>query len=90
MPEKPWKPSRRERRVLLALLSGASNLSGYPLSRVAQARSGTVYAVLDRLEACGWVAGEFRESRGEPKARRFYTLTPEGRKAAMLFLKLED
>ena len=86
---KPWKPSRRQQRVLLVLLSGASNLYGYQLWRTSQVRSGTVYRVLDHLEDRGWVTGEFRE-QAAGKARRFYTLTPEGRKAALLLLRLED
>ena len=90
MPDKPWEPNRGERRVLAALLSGASNLSGYSLSRTAQVRSLTVYRVLDRLEDHGWVTGEWEPGKPEGKRRRFYTLTDEGRKAALLFLRLED
>jgi PadR family transcriptional regulator, regulatory protein PadR len=89
MPE-TWKPSRRERRVLLALLSGASNLSGYPLSRTAQVAGGHVYVILARLERQGWVTGEWETGKPEGERRRFYALTPEGRKVALLFLKLED
>lgn len=48
---------RRRRRILLALLTGAPNLSGYPLGRVAQCRSGTVYPFLAHLENAGWVTG---------------------------------
>ena len=87
---KPWKPSRRERRVLLALLSGASNLSGYPVGHAAQVGSGRVYITLGRLEALGWVtkrAGEDGTSQGE---RRFYSLTPHGRSQVMRLLGLKD
>jgi DNA-binding PadR family transcriptional regulator len=86
---KPWKPSRRERRVLLVLLSGASNLSGYPAGRAAQVSSWTVYRVFDRLEARGWAAGEWGPGQPGSGRRRFYSLTPEGREAALGFLKLE-
>jgi DNA-binding PadR family transcriptional regulator len=85
----PWKPSRRERRVLLALLSGAPNLSGYPLSRTAQVSSFTVYRVLDRLEDRYWVIGEWEAGKPKEERRRFYALTPVGRTAVLRLLKLE-
>ena len=89
MAEKPWKPSRRQQRVLLVLLSGASNLYGLTLMRASQTGSYTVYPLLDRLEDSKCVTGEYREQPGG-KSRRVYALTPEGRKAALGFLKLED
>ena len=88
MAERPWKPNRRERRVLLALLTGASNLSGYPLARAAQVSYGYVYVALARLERFGWVTGEW--GVGPSPRRRFYQLTPMGRERAMLRLGLED
>ena len=88
MPDKPWEPSRRERRVLLALLSGA-NLHGLTIMRLSQTGSRTVYPLLARLESRGWVTEEFREKPGE-KARKVYTLTRQGRKVALGFLRLED
>lgn len=82
---------RRHRRILLALLSGAGNLSGYPLSRVAQVSSGTVYVVLARLEAAGWAAGEWDpEQTPDGGRRRYYHLTLRGRQQAMRLLGLED
>jgi DNA-binding PadR family transcriptional regulator len=86
---KPWKPNRRERRVLLALLSGAGNLSGYPLGRTAQVGSLTVYRVLDRLEDRYWVIGQWEADKPKGERRRFYTLTPVGRTAVLGLLKLE-
>ena len=85
--------SRAQRRVLLALLSGAGNLSGYPLCRAAQVWSATTYPTLDWLEATGWVTATWQENpppqqRGNP--RRFYRLTPEGRAAAMKILGLTE
>lgn len=76
--------TRRQRRILLALLSGATNLSGYPLSRAAQVGSGAVYLFLVRLENAGLVVvaeeplrpGQDVEREGR---RRFYSLTPGGR-----------
>jgi DNA-binding PadR family transcriptional regulator len=86
MPERPWKPSRRERRVLLALLSGASNLSGYPIGRAAQVGSGRVYVTLAKLEKQAyWVVRD-----QVPGGRAFYRLTPAGRHAVMGLCGLED
>jgi DNA-binding PadR family transcriptional regulator len=90
VPDKPWKPSRRERRVLLALLSGASSLSGYPLGRVAQVTSGRVYITLAKLERLGWVDSEWQAGPHVGERRRFYHLTANGRRRVMDLLGLED
>jgi DNA-binding PadR family transcriptional regulator len=87
---KPWKPTLRQQRVLLALLSGAPNLYGLTLCRVSQTGSKTVYPLLARMESCGWVTNVPPGPLAESPARHCYTLTPEGRKAALGFLKLED
>lgn len=60
MPEKskPRKRSRGECRVLLALMTGATNLSGYPLAKAAQVGFGAVYVILGRLERAGLVDGK--------------------------------
>jgi DNA-binding PadR family transcriptional regulator len=89
MPDrKQWKPNRRERRVILALLSGASNLSGWPLGNAAQVSSGSVYVCLARLERLGWVTGEQGPETGHGR-RRFYRLTELGRSCGMKALGLE-
>jgi DNA-binding PadR family transcriptional regulator len=95
--DQPSKTVRRvpraERRVLLVLLSGAANLSGYPLARAARVSSGRVYVVLDRLENLGWVTGEWESPDplpdGRPR-RRFYRLTGKGRSEAMAVLGLTE
>lgn len=84
-PKPPVPPTRATRRVLLALLTGASNLSGYPLARAAQVGYGKVYVILARLEREGWVTG-VQASTG----RRFYRLTPRGRFGALRMLGLEE
>jgi DNA-binding PadR family transcriptional regulator len=92
MPDKqprPWEPSRRERRVLLALLSGASNLSGYPVARAAQVGYGKVYVILARLEREGWADSDWGPETGHGR-RRFYRLTGTGRRHALAMLGLED
>jgi PadR family transcriptional regulator PadR len=84
------KDTRPNRRVLVVLLSGASNLSGYPLSRLSGIRPGAVYLALARLERAGWVTGQRQPGvpPGQP-ARRFYRLTSEGRRGAIELLGLE-
>lgn len=90
-----WRPGpyrrrvpRSDRRVMLALLSGAANLSGYPLARAAQVGYGRVYVILARLENAGWVTGEWGTPDAEGKRRRFYRLTGGGRAQAMTVLGL--
>lgn len=78
---------RSHRRVMLALLA-ADGLSGYPLSRLAQAGPGAVYVVLDRLERRGWVTGDWEVREDAGPRRRFYALTPEGRANVTLLLGL--
>lgn len=78
---------RSHRRVMLALLA-ADGLSGYPLSRLAQAGPGAVYVVLDRLERRGWVRGDWEIREDTRPRRRFYALTPEGRASVALLLGL--
>jgi DNA-binding PadR family transcriptional regulator len=87
---KKHKPSRAERRVLLALLSGATNLSSYPLARAAQVRSGRALIILARLERQGLVTGRAEENPPacQPGPRRFYSLTPAGREMAAGKLRL--
>ena len=75
MPEP--KLRRRDRRVLVALLTDTENLSGFPLASLAQVSAARVYRVLDLLENAGHVTGRWGE--GPAPRRRFYRLTPDGR-----------
>ena len=60
---------------------------GYEIGRLIEQRSGGVvqlhvaslYPLLYRLERRGWIAGRWLEKPGE-RRRRFYRLTPAGRK----------
>lgn len=95
-PTGPPKPrpvvrlTRKNRRVLLVLLSGATDLSGYPICRAAMTGSGTVYYLLWRLEDAGWVASEWGPVfTDDGLRRRFYRLTPYGRQQAYELLGLE-
>lgn len=83
---KPRVP-RSHRRVMAALLA-TDGLSAYPLSRLAQAGSGSVYVTLWRMEDRGWVNRE-RTERPDALPRFSYALTPEGRAAVTLLLGLE-
>jgi DNA-binding PadR family transcriptional regulator len=81
---------RRARRVLLALLTDAPELSGYPLSRLAQVGAGHVYIVLDHLEQRGWVTGEWEDNKpGFQSRRRYYQYTPVGRERARNILGIK-
>jgi transcriptional regulator len=73
--------------LILSLLE-AEPRHGYQLSRLIEARSrgtlhfnvASLYPLLYRLEKKGWVQGRWVEAAGE-RRRRFYRLTPAGRKA---------
>ena len=60
---------------------------GYDIGRLIDERSdgrirfkvGSLYPLLYRLEHRGWITGRWVEQAGE-RRRRFYRLTPEGRK----------
>lgn len=74
MPEP--KLRRRDRRVVIALLTGAGNLSGFPLATLAQVSTARVYRVLDLMEDAGHVTAHWGD--GPRPRRRFYRLTPDG------------
>lgn len=73
--------------VLLSLLEARSR-HGYELAKMVETQSGeklqyqvaSIYPMLYRLERKGLVRGRWVEKPGE-RRRRFYELTPEGRKA---------
>lgn len=58
-----------------------TELYGLQLLRTTGLKSGTVYPLLDRLEAVGWLQSRWEDrpaSRGTGPRRRFYTLTATG------------
>ncbi|MBZ5729067.1 MAG: PadR family transcriptional regulator [Acidobacteriia bacterium] len=73
--------------VILALLEARSR-HGYELAKLIESRSdarlqyqvASIYPMLYRLERKGLVQGKWVEKAGE-RRRRFYALTPAGRKA---------
>lgn len=60
---------------------------GYEIAKMIEVRSegtlrfnvGSLYPLLYRLETRGWLRGQWLEQAGQ-RRRRFYKLTPEGRK----------
>jgi transcriptional regulator len=85
-PDHDWKKGSAELLVLSLLEDQPRH--GYDISKLIQLRSGgalkfhvtSLYPLLHRLEKEGWVAGRWVE-KAEQRRRRYYSLTPQGRKA---------
>jgi PadR family transcriptional regulator, regulatory protein PadR len=73
--------------LLILSLVEARARHGYEISKLIEERSdgrlrfkvASLYPLLYRLEERGWIAGRWVERAGE-RRRRFYRLTPEGRR----------
>lgn len=73
--------------LLILSLLDARPRHGYELNKLIHARSGgqitfhidSLYPLLYRLEERGWLQGRWIEKAGQ-RRRRFYRLTPEGRR----------
>ena len=73
--------------LLILSLVEARPRHGYEISKLIEARSGgalsfhvaSLYPLLYRLEKRGWIKGQWVEKAGQ-RRRRYYKLTPEGRK----------
>ena len=80
-----WKKGSAELLVLSLLEDQPRH--GYDVSKLIQLRSGgalrfhvtSLYPLLHRLEKQGWIEGRWVE-KAEQRRRRYYTLTPQGRK----------
>lgn len=75
--------------VLRALTEGATY--GFDVMDATGLPSGTVYPILSRLEGRGYVATRWEDPE-EPRragrpARKYYSLTPEGREALALAME---
>jgi PadR family transcriptional regulator, regulatory protein PadR len=87
-PEQEWKKGSAELLVLSLLEDQPRH--GYDISKLIQIRSGGVlrfhvtslYPLLYRLEDRGWIASRWVE-KAEQRRRRYYRLTPEGRKVLL-------
>jgi PadR family transcriptional regulator, regulatory protein PadR len=80
-----WKKGSAELLVLSLLEDQPRH--GYDISKMIQIRSGgalqfhvtSLYPLLHRLEKQGWIEGLWVE-KAEQRRRRYYSLTPQGRK----------
>ncbi len=80
-----WKKGSAE--LLILSLVEARPRHGYDISKLIEQRSGgavrfhvaSLYPLLYRLEKRGWVQGRWVEKSGQ-RRRRYYRLTPQGRK----------
>ena len=80
-----WKKGSAE--LLILSLLEARPRHGYEISKLIEQRSGgtvrfhvaSLYPLLYRLEKRGWVQGRWVEKSGQ-RRRRYYRLTPQGRK----------
>jgi DNA-binding PadR family transcriptional regulator len=79
-----------ERRILLVLLTGAEELSGFPACRAAQSGPGVFYPLTRRLESAGWVISEWEPNPKPDQAgrRRYYQLTINGQQQVRALLGL--
>ncbi len=84
-PDREWKKGSAE-LLILSLLEQRPR-HGYEISKLIEARSTgslhfhvtTLYPLLYRLEAEGVVQGKWVE-KAQQRRRRYYSLTPQGRK----------
>ena len=84
-PDQEWKKGSAELLVLSLLEDQPRH--GYDISKLIQIRSGgilrfhvtSLYPLLYRLEDRGWIVSRWVE-KAEQRRRRYYSLTPEGRK----------
>ena len=67
---------------LLRAHAQGENLHGWAIMKTTKRSGPTVYGVLDRLEDRNWITGywEDQDPGSNKPRRRFYRLTPEGRK----------
>ncbi len=80
-----WKKGSAE--LLILSLVEFRPRHGYDISKLIEQRSGgavryhvaSLYPLLYRLEKRGWVQGRWVEKSGQ-RRRRYYRLTPQGRK----------
>jgi DNA-binding PadR family transcriptional regulator len=84
--------SRQTEALLAALLADAASWHyGYDLSRATSLKSGTLYPILMRLEARGWLEARWEGAppSGKPP-RHLYRLTAQGLQEAPAMLRSRD
>lgn len=74
--------------VLETLLAADGELYGLKVAEATDLKAGTVYPILGRLEARGWLLSRWETARPErgPR-RRLYQFTPDGLHAALALLQ---
>ena len=73
--------------LILKTLARLGSMHGYGIAQhiqqtsedVLQVEEGSLYPALQRMLVKGWIAGEWRQSENNRRAR-YYTLTPDGKK----------
>jgi PadR family transcriptional regulator PadR len=84
-PDAEWKKGSAELLVLSLLEDQPRH--GYDISKLIEVRSGgalrfhvtSLYPLLHRLEKQAWIEGRWVE-KAEQRRRRYYSLTPQGKK----------
>jgi PadR family transcriptional regulator PadR len=84
MLDREWKKGSAE--LLILSLVEQQPRHGYEISKLIETRSdgvlrfhvASLYPMLYRLEARGWIEGRWVEKAGQ-RRRRYYRLTPEGK-----------
>ncbi len=84
-PDPEWKKGSAE--LLVLSLLEAQPRHGYDICKLIEQRSDgaltfhvtSLYPLLHRLEQQGWIEGKWVE-KAEQRRRRYYRLTPEGRR----------
>lgn len=76
--------------LVLEVLLSVDSVWGLQVVKDVGKKPGTVYPILDRLEAAGWVQGEWdsTEERKGPR-RRYYRLMAEARPLAREYVKVQ-
>lgn len=76
--------------LVLEVLLSVEKVWGLQIIKDVGKKPGTVYPILDRLEAAGWVQGEWdsTEERKGPR-RRYYRLVTEARPLANEYVKAQ-
>ena len=76
--------------LVLDVLLSAERVWGLQIVKDVGKKPGTVYPILDRLEAAGWIVGEWdtAEDRKGPR-RRYYRVVSEARPMAQDYLNAQ-
>lgn len=78
-------------RVLEVLLAADSSVWGLQVVKETGKKAGTVYPILDKLEAAGWVSSEW-ETNSDRKGprRRYYRVENDAKAAASKYVRTQQ